>query len=183
MGGWWQGCWKLVLFLNIRLQLTCWPTFRYEGKILWRPLRPPALKQVVLCFGGLFVFSCDMFSYQFKGWANRQLIYLFFVYLYRICIITLAESHPILQQGRKIKSIDYRISDGCSRLNNKVSGKSKRVSPFPTAVPCFTVTANIYILHYISFIDGFLQGGQFLTEFAPLCRITCTDDIEYTICR
>ncbi|XP_017548282.1 protein Abitram [Pygocentrus nattereri] len=68
----------------------------------------------------------------------------------RICVITLAESHPILQNGRKIKSINYRISDGCSRLNNKVSGKSKR-------------------------------GGQFLTEFAPLCRITCTDNIEYTI--
>ncbi|XP_062870259.1 protein Abitram [Trichomycterus rosablanca] len=68
----------------------------------------------------------------------------------RICIITLADTHPILQKGHKIKNIDYRISDSCSRLNNKVSGKSKR-------------------------------GGQFLTEFAPLCRITCTDDSEYTI--
>ncbi|KAJ8273312.1 hypothetical protein GJAV_G00100140 [Gymnothorax javanicus] len=46
----------------------------------------------------------------------------------RICVITLAESHPI----------------------NKVSGKSKR-------------------------------GGQFLTEFAPLCRITSTGGEEYTI--
>ncbi|ROK35836.1 Protein Simiate [Anabarilius grahami] len=68
----------------------------------------------------------------------------------RICVITLAESHPILQNGRKIKNINYQISDGCSRLNNKVSGKSKR-------------------------------GGQFLTEFSPLCRITCTDEQEYTI--
>uniref|UniRef100_A0A8C2C4N0 Protein Abitram n=1 Tax=Cyprinus carpio TaxID=7962 RepID=A0A8C2C4N0_CYPCA len=42
------------------------------------------------------------------------------------------------------------ISDGCSRLKNKVSGKSKR-------------------------------GGQSLTEFAPLCRITCTDEQEYTV--
>ncbi|XP_072226049.1 protein Abitram [Leuresthes tenuis] len=68
----------------------------------------------------------------------------------RICVITLAETHPILQNGRTIKSINYRISDGCSRLNNKVSGKSKR-------------------------------GGQFLTDFAPLCRITCSDETEYTI--
>lgn len=68
----------------------------------------------------------------------------------RICVITLAETHPILQNGRAIKSINYKISDGCSRLKNKVSGKSKR-------------------------------GGQFLTDFAPLCRITCTDDTEYTI--
>lgn len=68
----------------------------------------------------------------------------------RICVITLAETHPILQNGHAIKSINYQISNGCSRLNNKVSGKSKR-------------------------------GGQFLTDFAPLCRITCTDEMEYTI--
>ncbi|XP_061787120.1 protein Abitram isoform X1 [Nerophis lumbriciformis] len=68
----------------------------------------------------------------------------------RICVLTLAETHPILQKGRTIKKIDYQISNGCSRLNNKVSGKSKR-------------------------------GGQFLTEFAPLCRITCTDETQFTI--
>lgn len=68
----------------------------------------------------------------------------------RLCVITLADTHPILQNGRTIKSINYQISNACSRLNNKVSGKSKR-------------------------------GGQFLTDFAPLCRITCTDETEYTI--
>eukprot|EP00064_Thunnus_orientalis_P014062 superscaffoldBa00002393_g14103 len=68
----------------------------------------------------------------------------------RLCVITLAETHPVLQNGRTVKNINYQISNGCSRLNNKVSGKSKR-------------------------------GGQFLTDFAPLCRITCTDETEYTI--
>ncbi|KAG5842650.1 protein Abitram [Anguilla rostrata] len=68
----------------------------------------------------------------------------------RICVITLAESHPILQKKKRIQSINYQISAGCSRLQNKVSGKSKR-------------------------------GGQFLTELAPLCRITSTDGEEYTI--
>ncbi|TKS88489.1 Protein Simiate [Collichthys lucidus] len=68
----------------------------------------------------------------------------------RLCVITLADTHPILQNGRTIKSINYQISNGCSRLNNKVSGKSKR-------------------------------GGQFLTDFAPLCRVTCTDETEYTV--
>ncbi|KAJ8403149.1 hypothetical protein AAFF_G00360650 [Aldrovandia affinis] len=68
----------------------------------------------------------------------------------RICVITLAESHPILRKEKKIQSINYQISAGCSRLQNKVSGKSKR-------------------------------GGQFLTELAPLCRITSTDGEEYTI--
>lgn len=28
-----------------------------------------------------------------------------------------------------------------------------------------------------------MQGGQFLTDFAPLCRITCTDQSEYTVYR
>ncbi|KAM9823784.1 protein Abitram [Neosynchiropus ocellatus] len=68
----------------------------------------------------------------------------------RICVLTLAETHPVLQNGRSIKTINYQISNGCSRLNNRVSGKSKR-------------------------------GGQFLTDFAPVCRITCTDDTEYTV--
>ncbi|XP_041811517.1 protein Abitram [Chelmon rostratus] len=68
----------------------------------------------------------------------------------RLCVVTLADSHPILQNGRMIKSINYQISNACSRLKNKVSGKSKR-------------------------------GGQFLTDYAPLCRITCTDETEYTI--
>ncbi|XP_010018849.1 PREDICTED: protein Simiate, partial [Nestor notabilis] len=70
--------------------------------------------------------------------------------LSRICVITLAEAHPLLQSGKTIKSINYQISANCSRLQNKVSGKSKR-------------------------------GAQFLTELAPLCRISSTDGEEYTI--
>ncbi|XP_038653799.1 protein Abitram isoform X1 [Scyliorhinus canicula] len=50
----------------------------------------------------------------------------------RICVITLAESHPVLQSGRKIKNISYQISANCSRLQNKVSGKSKRGGQFLT---------------------------------------------------
>ncbi|XP_073486931.1 protein Abitram isoform X2 [Aquarana catesbeiana] len=68
----------------------------------------------------------------------------------RICVITLAECHPVLQSGKTISSISYQISANCSRLQNKVSGKSKR-------------------------------GAQFLTELAPLCRITCNDGDEYTV--
>ncbi|KPP74070.1 protein FAM206A-like, partial [Scleropages formosus] len=45
-----------------------------------------------------------------------------------ICVITLAETHPLLQKGKAIKSISYQISSACSRLENKVSGKSKRPS-------------------------------------------------------
>ncbi|NXP07056.1 F206A protein, partial [Thinocorus orbignyianus] len=74
----------------------------------------------------------------------------------RICVITLAEAHPLLQTGKTITSINYQISANCSRLQNKVSGKSKRVRLF-----------------YL--------GAQFLTELAPLCRISSSDGEEYTI--
>ncbi|XP_032868109.1 protein Abitram [Amblyraja radiata] len=50
----------------------------------------------------------------------------------RICVITVAESHPVLQSTNKIKSISYQISANCSRLQNKVSGKSKRGGQFLT---------------------------------------------------
>ncbi|XP_072910560.1 protein Abitram [Hemitrygon akajei] len=50
----------------------------------------------------------------------------------RLCVITVAESHPVLKSARKIKSISYQISANCSRLQNKVSGKSKRGGQFLT---------------------------------------------------
>ncbi|KAM6454326.1 protein Abitram [Liasis olivaceus] len=50
----------------------------------------------------------------------------------RICVITIADAHPLLQKGKPIKSISYQISANCSRLQNKVSGKSKRGAQFLT---------------------------------------------------
>ena len=53
-------------------------------------------------------------------------------YSNRICVITLAESHPVLQSGKTIKSIPCQISPNCSRLQNKVSGKFKWGAQFIT---------------------------------------------------
>uniref|UniRef100_A0A803TS67 Protein Abitram n=1 Tax=Anolis carolinensis TaxID=28377 RepID=A0A803TS67_ANOCA len=50
----------------------------------------------------------------------------------RICVITIADAHPVLQKGKQIESISYQISANCSRLQNKVSGKSKRGAQFLT---------------------------------------------------
>uniref|UniRef100_A0A2K5J1P1 Protein Abitram n=1 Tax=Colobus angolensis palliatus TaxID=336983 RepID=A0A2K5J1P1_COLAP len=50
----------------------------------------------------------------------------------RICVTTLAESHPVLQSGETIKSIPCQISTNCSRLQNKVSGKFKWGAQFLT---------------------------------------------------
>ncbi|ETE68922.1 hypothetical protein L345_05276, partial [Ophiophagus hannah] len=50
----------------------------------------------------------------------------------RICVITIADAHPLLQKEKPIKSINYQISANCNRLQNKVSGKSKRGAQFLT---------------------------------------------------
>jgi len=43
----------------------------------------------------------------------------------RICMLSLAPSHIILQSNKEIKKIDFRISDKVDRSLNKVSGKGK----------------------------------------------------------
>ncbi|XP_036261713.1 protein Abitram isoform X1 [Molothrus ater] len=92
----------------------------------------------------------DLLRAQRSGFLNYSGIIIIFFLFCRICVITLAEAHPLLQSGKTIKNINYQISANCSRLQNKVSGKSKR-------------------------------GAQFLTELAPLCRISSSDGEEYTI--
>lgn len=43
----------------------------------------------------------------------------------RICLITLAQSHPILKEKKKVMNIRYHASDGVNRLKNHVTGKGK----------------------------------------------------------
>ncbi|XP_063992204.1 protein Abitram [Diachasmimorpha longicaudata] len=43
----------------------------------------------------------------------------------RICMLTLAPSHPVLQKGRKIEAISFKVTDKLDRTTNKVSGKGK----------------------------------------------------------
>ncbi|KAK2582687.1 hypothetical protein KPH14_004961 [Odynerus spinipes] len=43
----------------------------------------------------------------------------------RICMISIAPSHTIFQNGKKILKVDYKVSDKLDRMLNKVSGKSK----------------------------------------------------------
>ncbi|KAH0945481.1 hypothetical protein HN011_012032 [Eciton burchellii] len=43
----------------------------------------------------------------------------------RICMLSLAPSHIILQNDKEIKKVDFRISDKVDRSLNKVSGKGK----------------------------------------------------------
>lgn len=43
----------------------------------------------------------------------------------RICLISLAPSHEIINEKKKIKCINFKVSDKLDRASNKVSGKSK----------------------------------------------------------
>lgn len=43
----------------------------------------------------------------------------------RICMFTLAPSHTIYQENKKIVKCDYQVSEKLNRLKNKVSGKAK----------------------------------------------------------
>lgn len=43
----------------------------------------------------------------------------------KICVICLAETHPIIRDRKKVLSVDYQFDD-VNRLCNKVSGKGKR---------------------------------------------------------
>lgn len=44
----------------------------------------------------------------------------------RICMISLAEYHPIMKLNKKIRSINFLVNNRTNRLKNMVSGKSKR---------------------------------------------------------
>ncbi|XP_044730044.1 protein Abitram [Chrysoperla carnea] len=44
----------------------------------------------------------------------------------RICLISLADEHPIIKHQKSIKSIDCQVSTKVNRLDNKVSGKGKK---------------------------------------------------------
>ncbi|XP_076179099.1 protein Abitram [Ptiloglossa arizonensis] len=43
----------------------------------------------------------------------------------RICMLTLAPSHTVLQSDMQIMKVDFKVSDKLDRVLNKVSGKSK----------------------------------------------------------
>lgn len=44
----------------------------------------------------------------------------------RICLVSLAKSHPVIKEQKAIKKLDFHVSENCNRLKNKVSGKGKK---------------------------------------------------------
>lgn len=50
----------------------------------------------------------------------------------RICLVSLAENHPIVKHQKKISKIDFQVTDKLDRLQNKVVGKGKKGAQFIT---------------------------------------------------
>lgn len=57
--------------------------------------------------------------------GEKQSDYCVLFHSNKICVITLAPSHPILVNKKKIVKINFQISTKVDRLSNKVSGKGK----------------------------------------------------------
>ena len=49
----------------------------------------------------------------------------FDLHFFRICVITVAPSHPLLQ-CKQIVKVNFQVSTKVNRLDNKVSGKGKK---------------------------------------------------------
>ncbi len=46
---------------------------------------------------------------------------------FRISVLTLASSHPIIQDKKTVTKVDFQVNKDTNRLENKVTGKGKRV--------------------------------------------------------
>lgn len=57
----------------------------------------------------------------------------------KICLITLAPSHPIIKGKKKITKLDFQVTSKLDRLENKVVGKSKKGGQYilPDSTLCF----------------------------------------------
>nr|CAD7460180.1 unnamed protein product [Timema tahoe] len=56
----------------------------------------------------------------------------------RICLVTLAPSHPIIAEKKKISKIDFQVTPKLNRMENKPTGKGKRGAQYvqSTSVLC-----------------------------------------------
>lgn len=79
-------------------------------------------------------------KYHFKpdGLAEDE-THCILVHSNRICLITLAESHPIIMNKKKISTISFQITDKLDRKDNKVTGKGKKGAQFmaPNSILCY----------------------------------------------
>lgn len=62
----------------------------------------------------------------------------------KMCVVTLAPSHPILKLGKEVVEINFQVSTKVDRSKNKVSGRGKRGAQILNAKSalCFVVCSD-----------------------------------------
>uniref|UniRef100_T1JEP8 Protein Abitram n=1 Tax=Strigamia maritima TaxID=126957 RepID=T1JEP8_STRMM len=59
-----------------------------------------------------------------KGKENHDQCLLF--HSNRICVICIAPTHPLIAENKSIEKVNFQVTEKVNRLENKVSGKSKK---------------------------------------------------------
>ncbi|EZA59082.1 hypothetical protein DMN91_008041 [Ooceraea biroi] len=91
----------------------------------------------------------------------------------RICMLSLAPSHVILQGDKEIKKVDFKVSDKIDRSLNKVSGKGKHgAQPLQTnsnicTISCFD--GQTYVIK-CCMIGKLVEVNEMLLEKPQLLR-------------
>ena len=102
--------------------------------------QPLSLKFCVLSFDCIYIYFNE--SNSFSQFSSLQTLMFFdpckgccvvsephavFILSLRICLISLAPSHPLIAQNKLISKLNFQVDEHTNRLENKVSGKGKRV--------------------------------------------------------
>jgi len=74
----------------------------------------------------------------------------------KICLITLAPTHPVISQNKKIEKFNFEISRNVDRRLNKVSGKGKHGAQIlqPSSAICFIECSDGSTYSICSCVNG-----------------------------
>lgn len=91
----------------------------------------------------------------------------------RICMLSLAPSHVILQSNKGIKKVDFKVSDKLDRSLNKVSGKGKHgAQPLQTNSNICTISCSDEQTYVIKccMIGKLVEVNEVLSEDPQLLK-------------
>lgn len=74
----------------------------------------------------------------------------------RICLISLADNHPVIKNHKRIKRINCAVDDNTDRLKNAASGKGKRGAQklSPESILCYIECEDTTVYPVYSCIKG-----------------------------
>ncbi|XP_065205228.1 protein Abitram [Planococcus citri] len=102
----------------------------------------------------------------------------------KVCVVTLAPSHPLLCEDIEIRNINFQVSKNINRLDNKISGKHKRNAQNvnQTAPLCFVECADDKVYTIYSTIPGKLLEMNHQLENNPQKIRECSPKLYHKQC-